>query len=324
MTNNDLRSCHVLVTSTSYGKNDTELKKELETSVGKVIYNPLGKPLSSAELSELLPGIDGLIAGLDMIDRKALGSADRLKVIARYGVGLDRVDLQAAREKGVIVTNTPGANAVSVAELALGLILALARQIPGAVEATRAGKFPRLAGVTLQGKSIGILGMGAIGKQLIRRLVGFDCLVLVYEPFPDLEFAEQHHVMLLDQAAVISQVDFLSLHLPLTPETHGLVNREFLSRMKPGAFLVNTARGEIVEELALLESLENGHLGGAALDTFTQEPPPEDHPLLQFPNVIATPHIGAQTDGATNQMGRMALDDCLRVLRGEQPLFRVA
>ena len=154
----NLKDCRLLVTPTSYGKNDARLKTELEAQVGEVIYNPTGKPLTSTEVAQLLPGIDGYIAGLDGIDANALKTADRLKVIARYGVGVDNVDLAAAREKGIVVTNTPGANSVSVAELALGLMLALARQIPEAVEAVHQGKFPRFTGVSLEGKTIGILG----------------------------------------------------------------------------------------------------------------------------------------------------------------------
>ncbi|MGZ9164285.1 MAG: NAD(P)-dependent oxidoreductase, partial [Anaerolineales bacterium] len=158
----NLKECRLLVTPTSYGKNDARLKTELEAQVGEVLYNPTGKPLTSAEVAQLLPGIDGYIAGLDGIDAAALKMADQLKVIARYGVGVDNVDLAAAREKGIIVTNTPGANSVSVAELALGLILALARQIPEAVEAVHQGKWPRYSGISLEGKTIGILGLGAI------------------------------------------------------------------------------------------------------------------------------------------------------------------
>ncbi len=150
----NLKECRLLVTPTSYGKNDSRLKTELEAQVGEVMYNPTGKPLSSSELASLLPGIDGYIAGLDCIDNAALQKADRLKVICRYGVGVDNVDLVAAQNKGIIVTNTPGANSVSVAELALGLMLALARQIPMAVEAVHQGKWPRLSGVSLKEKQL--------------------------------------------------------------------------------------------------------------------------------------------------------------------------
>lgn len=319
----ELKKCRLLVTPTSYGKNDPRLRSELEALVGEVIYNPTGKPLTSLEVARLLPGVDGYIAGLDMIDRAALDAADRLQVIARYGVGIDSVDLVAAAEKGISVTNTPGANAISVAELALGLMLALARQIPEAAAAAHQGKFPRLSGVSLEGKTVGILGLGAIGKQLARRLAGFDCRVLAYDPFPDDVFIQSHAVLLRPIDEILREADFISLHMPLLPGTRGMVNREFLSKMKKGAYLVNTSRGEVVDERALLDALQTGRLRGAALDAFQVEPPDPTHPLLALPNVIATPHLGAQTDGATSNMGWMAMHDCLAVLRGEEPHYKV-
>ncbi len=319
----DLKKARLLVTPTSYGKNDPRLKSELEALVGAVTYNPTGKPLSSSEVAALLPGVDGYIAGLDVIDRAALEKADRLKVIARYGVGVDNVDLQAAREKGIVVTNTPGANAVSVAELALTLMLALARQIPSAVQAVRQGEWPRLSGISLENKTVGILGLGAIGKQLARRLSGFDCRILAYEPYPDTAFARAHQVALEPLDIVLAESDFVSLHLPLLPETRGLVNADFLAKMKKGAYLINTSRGEVVNEEALLQALQSGHLRGAGLDAFIVEPPDPQSPLLQLPQVIATPHLGAQTDGATSNMGWFAMKDCLAVLKGEEPTYRV-
>jgi D-3-phosphoglycerate dehydrogenase len=319
----NLKDCRLLVTPTSYGKNDSRLKTELEAQVGEVVYNPTGKPLTSAEVAKLLPGIDGYIAGLDGIDANALKSADRLKVIARYGVGVDSVDLAAAREKGIVVTNTPGANSVSVAELALGLMLALARQIPEAVEAVHQGKFPRYTGVSLEGKTVGILGLGAIGKQLARRLSGFDCKIVAYDPFADATFAKDNHVELGTMDEVIKQADFVSLHLPLLPETRGIVNESFLGKMKKGSFLINTSRGEAIDEDALLKALHSGHLKGAGLDAFAVEPPDPKNPLLALPQVIATPHLGAQTDGATSNMGWFAMKDCLAVLKGEKPTYQV-
>src|SRR4030042_3995673 len=319
----DLKKYRLLVTPTSYGKNDPRLKLELEAQVGEVIYNPTGKPLTSAEVARLLPGIDGYIAGLDGIDAMALSAADRLKVISRYGVGIDNVDLVAAREKGIVVTNTPGANSVSVAELALVLMRALARQIPEAVEAVHQGKWPRYAGISLEGKTIGILGLGAIGKQVARRLSGFDCKLLAFDPFADVSFAVANHVDLASMEVVIQRSDFVSLHLPLLPETRNLVNESFLSRMKKGSFLVNTSRGEVVDESALLSALQSGHIKGAGLDAFTVEPPDPKNPLLGLAQVIATPHLCAQTDGATSNMGWFAMRDCLAVLKNEIPMYRV-
>ena len=320
----NLKECRLLVTPTSYGKNDSRLKTELEAQVGEVVYNPTGKPLTSAEVAQLLPGIDGYIAGLDGIDANALKTADRLKVIARYGVGVDNVDLAAAREKGIIVTNTPGANSVSVAELALGLMLALARQIPEAVEAVHQGKWPRYPGISLEGKTVGILGLGEIGKQFARRLASFDCKILAFDPFADSAFASDNHVELVSMDEVIEQADFISLHLPLLPETRDLVNETFLNKMKKGSFLINTSRGETVNEDALLKALQSGHIKGAGLDAFMVEPPNPGNPLLALPQVIATPHLGAQTDGATSNMGWLAMRDCLAVLKNEKPVFTVS
>lgn len=324
MTMENLQSCRVLVTPRSFGRYDPQLKRELEAAVGEVVYNPLSRSLTSSEVQELLPGCDGYIAGVDTIDRAAIEAADRLCVIARYGVGVDRVDLQAARAKGIIVTNTPGANSASVAELAIGLMLSLARMIPLADQDTRAGKPPRIQGVSLEGKMVGLIGLGAIGKCVARRLQGFECTLLAYDPAVDADGARRVGAVLCSQEEVITKSDFLSLHVPVLPETEGMVDASFLAQMKPGAFLVNTARGELVDEVALLEALKRGHLSGAALDTFAQETPGVDNPLFTLPQVIVTPHMGAHTDGATNAMGWGALRDCLAVLRGEEPTHRVA
>jgi D-3-phosphoglycerate dehydrogenase len=323
MTSPDLKSCRVLVTPTSYGQSDPRLRAELEATVGEVIYNTLGRPLTSAELRRLLPGCDGYIAGLDRIDRAALEAADRLKVIARYGVGVDNIDLAAAAEKSIVVTNTPFANASSVAELTIGLLLALARSLPTLVAQTKAGQWPRTTGLTLEGKTVGLIGLGAIGKQVALRLRCFGCRIVAYDPAADATFAAAYGVTLGSLDEVLRQADFLSLHVPLTPETRGMVNAGFLARMKPGAFLINTARGEIVDEAALLKALQSGHLRGVALDVFSQQPPNPQNPLLALPQVIVTPHCGAHTDGALNAMGWGALRDCLAVLRGEEPAHRV-
>ena len=319
----DIKKSRVLVTPTSFGKNDPGLCAELEDQVGEVIYNKTGKPLSSKDVASLLPGMDGYIAGLDMIDRTALNTADCLKVISRYGVGYDRIDLNAAREKGIIVTNTPGANSVSVAELTIGLLLSLARQIPESIQSVRQGKWPRTSGISLRGKTVGILGLGAIGKCVAVRLKRFDCRIIAFDPNVDDEFVAKLGVEVVSMDEVISQADFLTLHLPVVPETRGLVNEEFLNKMKKGSFLLNTARGELVNENDLLAAIQSNHIAGAALDVFSQEPPSIDNPLIQMPNVLVTPHSGAQSDDATNAMGRMAMEDCLAVLRGLDPLYRV-
>ncbi len=299
------------------------MRLALENAVGEVIYNNSGKPLDSHTLASLLPRVDGYIAGLDQIDHYALMLTSRLKVIARYGVGVDAVDLQAARQKGIIVTNTPGANSRSVAELTVGLMLSLARSIPSAASATRSGGWPRLSGISLQGKVIGLLGFGAIGRTVASLLSGFETTVLAYDPIVTPEQASELGAALTTLEEIIRQADIVSLHCPLTADTRHLVNAGFLGAMKPGAYLINTARGELVDEPALLAALESGSLGGAALDVFSTQPPEADNPLLRHPRLVATPHMGAHTDGATNAMGWMALNDCLAVLRGEEPRYRV-
>ena len=318
-----LTECHVLVTPTSYGRNDVRLKSELESRVGRVTYNTTGKPLSSEQLQGLLPGVDGCIAGLDVIDSTALNAAHHLKVIARYGVGVSNVDLKRAADLGIVVTITPGANSKSVAELTIGLMLNLVRPIIYAATSTREGQWPRTQGVSLEGKTVGLIGLGAIGKEVARRLAGFDCRILANDVVVDRDFADSFEVQIVDRDVLLNESDIVSLHIPALPETKGIVDATFLAGMKPGSYLINTARGELIDEGALFEALDSGHLRGAALDTFVKEPPGGDNPLLGLSQVIATPHMGSHTDGATNAMGWMALGDCLAVLKGEEPAHQV-
>ncbi|MFN2195877.1 MAG: phosphoglycerate dehydrogenase [Anaerolineales bacterium] len=318
-----LADCHVLVTPTSYGVQDERLRTDLEQQVGRVTYNSSGKPLTSADLQALLPGVDGMIAGLDAVDAAALAAAGALQVVARYGVGVSNVDLEAARQRGIVVTNTPGANAKSVAELTLALMLNLLRPVHQASAETRQGNWPRLKGISLESKTVGLVGLGAIGKEVARRLMGFDCRVLAYDPVQDADFAMFAGVRYIPLEELLAAADVVSLHLPALPETYGLVDAAFLAHMQPGSYLINTARGELVDEAALLDALQSGRLRGAALDVFANEPPGAENPLLQLPQVLPTPHMGAHTDGATNAMGWMALKDCLAVLQGQAPLYRV-
>jgi len=319
----DLKAMQVLVTPTSFGKSDPQLCRDLEAQVGRVVYNPSSKPLKAVELTILLADIDGFIAGLDEINRSVIDSAHKLKVIARYGVGIDNVDLQAAREHGIIVTYTPGANSKAVAELTVGMMISLGRSLLQASQETKAGGWPRLPSFSLEGKTVGLFGLGAIGKQVARQLAGFDCVIQAYDVIAAADFAAANTVRLVSREELIASSDFLSLHCPVLPETRGMVDQAFLSQMKQGAFLVNTARGELVDEQALLSALQSGRLRGLAMDVYAKEPPGADHPLVRLPQVISTPHIGSHSDSATTAMGRMSLADCLAVLRGEQPKYPV-
>lgn len=315
---NDKLNCRVLVTPTSFGKGDSAVKVALEKAVREVVYNPFNRPLTSAELIPLVKDIDGYIAGLDRIDERVIEAAPRLKVIARYGVGVDRVSIAAATRRGIVVTNTPGANSAAVAEMAIVLMLALGREICRADRATRCGEWPRISGVGLREKTVGLVGFGAVGREVASRLKGFGCRILLFDPVVDAKMALSFgaHSVPLDQ--LLASSDFVSLHASLHPETAGMVNAGFLSKMKRGSFLVNTARGELVDEPALQAALDQGLIRGAALDCFQKEPPGADHPLFRLPQVLLTPHIASHTDEAANAMGWMSLQACLDVLSGRR------
>jgi D-3-phosphoglycerate dehydrogenase / 2-oxoglutarate reductase len=313
----------VLVTPRSFREASAEAVALLERSVGEVRYSDLGRALTSAELRSALADVDGLIAGLDELDAQAIDAAPRLRAIARYGVGTDRVDLEAAARRGVTVTITPSANATAVAEHALALMLALLRRLPEAERRARAGDWRPPGGDQLAGRTVGLLGLGRIGREVALRARGMACPVVANDPQADRGFTEAHRVRLAARDEVVARCDVLSLHLPLTDETRDLVDRRLLGSMRRGSFLVNTARGELVVEEDLLRALEAGRLRGAALDVLRSEPPPPDHPLLARDDVLVTPHAAAQTAEARAAMARGAVGELLAVLSGEPPRFPV-
>jgi D-3-phosphoglycerate dehydrogenase len=310
-----LRQCVVVVTPRSFGMHDGSLREQLEREVGEVRYRP--GPLAAEELAQVLTDADGLLAGLDEITDAVFEQAPRLRVVARYGVGVDRIDLESAARHGVTITTTPGANANAVAELTIALLFALARPIVAGRERARDGDWPALDGVELRGRTIGLLGLGRIGGLVAAKAHALGMRVLASDPFVGTsEVAE-----LTDLETLAAESDFLSLHVPLTEETRGIAGRPLLERLKPGAALINTARGELVDEAALLWALDEGPLRAAALDVLASEPPSRDDPLLTRGDVLVTPHIGPHTAEATTAMGRMALDDLLAVLSQRKPRF---
>jgi phosphoglycerate dehydrogenase-like enzyme len=309
----------VLVTPRSYREADAEALAELRAAVGEVRFNDRGRPLTSAELAAELGDVDGVIAGLDDFDAAAIDAAPRLRVIARYGVGTDNVDLWAAERAGVVVTNTPDANANAVAELAIALMFALLRRLPEQQRRVRDGRWTPARGFELAGSTVGVVGLGRIGAQVARAAAALGARVLAHDPYRDAAFAAEHGAQLVSFEELCSRSRVLSLHAPLTADTRGLVDADALARLPEGAVLVNTARGELIVEADLLDALERGRLAGAALDALHAEPPPPDHPLLGRDDVIVTPHAGAQTEQARRAMARTATAELLRVLRGEAP-----
>lgn len=277
-------------------------------------------------LLEMLPDVHGIIlcAGLNM-GAAEMEQARRLEVITRHGAGVDTVDLEAATRLRIPVLFTPYGPTESTAEHALMLILAVARRLPELDRAVRTGDFDirnRVVGRELKGKRLGIVGFGRIGKRLAEMCrEGLHMQVYYYDPFVGSEAARDYDATRVDDLVELaSMVDVLSIHSPLTSQTRHLISGEVIGAMKPGAILVNTSRGPVVDEVALIEALQSGHLEGAGLDVYDPEPPSPDNPLFQMDQVALTPHLASFTDEGRQRMGLTAVEDTLRVLRGEEPL----
>lgn len=313
----------ILITSTSFGKKDPAPIRLLESKGYEIVWNETGKPLAAGELAARLEGCAGVIAGLDYFTTEVFETVRGLKVVARYGVGFDRVDLDAAKKAGVVVTNTPTANSDSVADLAVGLMLAVARKIPEAHRLTISGEWPKPFGVSLFQKTVGLVGLGRIGGRVARRVLGFDCEVLVFDPFLDRESAAGFGCRKVDSLEeLLKAADFVSLHSPAGPATNRMINRDTLALMKPTAILVNTARGELVDEDALLAALKEGTILGAGLDAHAQEPP-DVAKYENVPNLVLSPHMGAYTTEALYNMAMDSANDLVAVLEGREPLHRL-
>lgn len=312
----------ILVTPTSFLKpGNAEAKEMIEAFADEVVYNDLGRPLKGDEILERLSGADGYIAGVDYITADVVQKMPAsVKVISRYGAGVDRVDIPACTKRGIAVANTPGANAVAVCELAFGLMLAAARNIPRLHAAVEKGEWPRSEGIELFGKTLGIVGMGAIGKNLARRAVAFGMEVQAYDPYFDDAFAKENGIKKAGLDELLASSDFISLHVPLSEETRHMIGEARIGKMKRGAVIINTARGGLIDEAAAAKALKAGLLGGMGLDAFEAEPL-TDSPLKGLDRVVLTPHTGAHTAEAVRNMGRMAVENCIAVLKGEECRF---
>ena len=305
----------VLVTPTSLDASSLlPAMVKLRQAAEEIVYNTTGGPLHAGQLIPLLGDVDGVVAGLDDYTADVINAAGpRLKVISRYGVGSDRVDIPAANARGIVVKVTPGANAVAVAELALGLMFGVARSIPALDRAVRAGGWPHSHGMELTGKTLGIVGVGAIGHELAKRAEGIGMSVVGYDPVVDDEAMVAAGIAPLPLADLLARSDVVSLNMPLLDSTRHIIDAAALNSMRRGALLVNTARGGLIDEDAAFDALKSGQLGGLALDAYEVEPP-AGSPLFGLDNVIATPHTGAHTDEATAKMAQMAVDNLLEVL----------
>jgi D-3-phosphoglycerate dehydrogenase len=303
---------HVLATARSFCKSDGPHHAFLQQNGCEVTLHAPASPLNAPDLRNLIPGYDGFILGLDYCDGSVIEVSDRLRAISRYGSGVDRVDVEAATRHGIVVTTTPGVNRVAVAELAIGLMFGLARSIPQVVINTRSGVWERVQGWELYDKTLGLIGFGAIGREVATRALALGMHVLAYDPFSTVDL---QGVQAVDLSTLLRESYIVSLHCAVTPETEGLINADQIAHMRDGAYLVNTARGELVDEDALYQALKSGKLAGAASDVFRREPP-EGSPLLTCDNFLATLHMGGTSRESVLRMAMMAAQNLVDVLLG--------
>lgn len=285
---------------------------------------PLRKAqMTEADLLERLQGVEASLAGSEPYSPRVLAAHPQLRVIARAGVGYDAVDLAAANAAGIAVTIAPNTNQDAVAEHTFALMLALAKRLISQHGGTVAGKWPRQANLPLRGRTLGIAGLGRIGKAVALRGACFGMKLIAHEPFPDREFVSRHGITLMDMDDLFRESDYLSLHLPLFATSRQVVNARSLAMMKPTAFLINTARGGLVHEPDLLAALKSGKIAGAGLDVFEEEPPPADHPLLHLDNVVVTPHAAGVDLQSRDDMALSAAQAIVDLHGGNWPEEKV-
>lgn len=295
----------VVVTSRSFSVHPV-LRKELLDRYPGAVFNETGRQLSAEELRVVLADATKAITALETVDDALLASAPRLRVLAKYGVGLDMIDLEALSRRGVMLGWQGGVNRLAVAELALTFMLSLVRKVAHSNALVRAGGWTQVKGRQLSGKTVGIVGVGNVGRELVRLLAPFQCEILGHDIAVDAPFFKAQGVQAVDLPTLLEKSDIVSLHVPLTHATRGLIDAQAIARMKPGSVLVNTARGHLVCESSLKDALRTGHLAGAGFDVFGVEPP-GDLELLRLDGFLATPHIGGSSEEAILAMGRAAI-----------------
>jgi D-3-phosphoglycerate dehydrogenase / 2-oxoglutarate reductase len=284
--------------------------------------NDVTRQLNEEELMHSLQGIDASLAGSEPYTHRVFAANPQLKVVARVGVGYDAVDVEAATEHGVVVTITPGANHDSVAEHAFTLMLALVKDLVYQHNALVTGAWPRKTNLPLRGQTLGIAGLGRIGKAIALRSECFGMNLIAYDPFPDEAFARAHGIRWVTFDQLLAESDMVTLHLPYTKESKHLINKTTLAKMKPTAFLINTARGGLVCEADLYDALKNKRLAGAGLDVFEEEPPGKI-PLFELSNVVVTPHNAGTDVKGRNDMAESAARAIVALTRGEWPAEKI-
>jgi D-3-phosphoglycerate dehydrogenase / 2-oxoglutarate reductase len=312
----------VLIAPATLAGIEASFQKILSGAGFELVFPPHTRQLTEDELLDQLRGIQASLAGSEPYTPRVLAAHPQLRVIARAGVGYDAVDTAAASTHGVVVAIAPGTNQDSVAEHTFTLMLALAKGLIAQHLATKAGKWPRQANIPLRGRVLGIAGLGRIGKAVAIRGACFGMKLLAYEPFPDYQFLSQHNITLTTIEKLLADSDYLSLHVPLTPESKYLINKKTLALMKPTAFLINTARGGLVCEADLIQALKTKKIAGAGLDVFEKEPPPPSE-LFELDNVVLTPHVAGVDLQSRDDMAESAAQAIVDLSRGQWPAEKI-
>jgi D-3-phosphoglycerate dehydrogenase len=298
----------------------TPARTILERHDFQVVERWLDTGVPKSELLELIADMDGFIVGLDIVDEEVIAVARKLQVLSKHGIGTDNLNIPAATKRGIVVTNTPGSNASSVADFAMGLLICLARKMLPSDASVRRGELIPCIGPELEGKTLGLIGLGNIGKKVASRALAFGMRVIAYDIIQDTRFTAETDVTYVSKDDILRESHFISIHAPLTPTTRGMIGLEDIQRMRDGAYLINTARGGIVDEAAVAAALASGKLAGAAFDAFSVEPPPPECPLFRAPNIVVTAHMAGSTPEAIQRAGELAAWNIVNVVNGRQPL----
>jgi D-3-phosphoglycerate dehydrogenase/(S)-sulfolactate dehydrogenase len=312
----------VLITSFFLQPGD-EIDRRLRDEGFETVHRPLLGPRTEDQLIELLRGVEGAIASTDSFTARVLNASPQLRVISRTGVGYDAIDLDAATARGIVVCNTPGVNRHAVAEWTLALMLYCARNMGANMAEVRRGGWRRSHGVDLAGKTLGIVGLGTIGKEVAQRARAFEMTILACDVAEDAQFAEEHDVRYVPMNRLLTESDFVTLHLFLDAGSRHLIDAARLALMKPTAYLINTSRGGVVDTRALYEVLRGQRIAGAALDVFEEEPLAPDSPLRELDNLYLSPHTAGSTRDARARSGALAAENLIRALQGRRPLHVV-
>lgn len=313
----------VLIAKPAYKTYSPTGYKMLKDKGYELVTNDLDRDFFLEELLPLVGDIDACIANCEPWGEEAMSAAPNVKVLARYGTGMNSVDTEAARRRGIIVTNCQGVNANAVAEHVLAMMLASLRELPRLNAMTKEGQWKNLTFHELTDSTVGILGFGAIGQWVAKKLTGFDCHVLAYDVMPNREAAAKYGVEFTSFEELLSRSDIICILVPLLPSTENMINRETLKLTKPGVIFVTDARGEVVDEEAMYEALTSGQVRYFASDVFVHEPAtPENTPLLTLPNVIATSHNGAETYENLERCGIVTAQQIIDALEGREPASR--